>query len=58
MWLDLLVVVIQQIQVRCLSRLKPLAERKFSADEVINRLRSKLAVVTGATFICKRHKIY
>ncbi len=28
--------------------LKPLADRKASADEVINRLRSKLAVVQGA----------
>lgn len=29
--------------------LKPLHERRVSADQVINRLRSKLAVVTGAT---------
>ncbi len=30
-------------------QLKPLKERKVSADQVINRLRSKLAVVPGAT---------
>ncbi len=29
--------------------LKPLAERKISADQVIGRLRRKLAVVPGAT---------
>lgn len=29
--------------------LKPLSTRKISADEVINRLRQKLSVVTGAT---------
>ena len=29
--------------------LKPLAERKISADQVIGRLRGKLAVVPGAT---------
>jgi multidrug efflux pump len=29
--------------------LKPLAERKVSADQIINRLRPKLAVVPGAT---------
>jgi hydrophobe/amphiphile efflux-1 (HAE1) family protein len=34
---------------RMFITLKPLAERKVSADEVISRLRRKLAVVPGAT---------
>jgi multidrug efflux pump len=34
---------------RCFISLKPLAERKVSADQIINRLRPKLAVVPGAT---------
>jgi len=34
---------------RMFITLKPLAERKISADQVIARLRSKLAVVPGAT---------
>jgi multidrug efflux pump len=34
---------------RMFITLKPLAERKISADQVIGRLRSKLAVVPGAT---------
>jgi hydrophobe/amphiphile efflux-1 (HAE1) family protein len=34
---------------RMFITLKPLSERKVSADQVINRLRSKLAVVPGAT---------
>ena len=34
---------------RMFITLKPLAERKVSADQVITRLRSKLAVVPGAT---------
>ena len=34
---------------RVFIALKPLAQRKVSADQIINRLRSKLAVVTGAT---------
>jgi multidrug efflux pump len=34
---------------RMFITLKPLAERKLSADQVIARLRSKLAVVPGAT---------
>src|SRR5439155_6270694 len=34
---------------RMFVTLKPLAERKVSADEVIGRLRRKLAVVPGAT---------
>ncbi|HEY7096046.1 MAG TPA: multidrug efflux RND transporter permease subunit [Terriglobales bacterium] len=34
---------------RMFIMLKPLQERKVSADQVINRLRSKLAVVPGAT---------
>jgi len=34
---------------RMFITLKPLAERKVSADQVINRLRGKLAVVPGAT---------
>ena len=33
----------------CSSHLKPLEERKISADQVIGRLRRKLAVVPGAT---------
>jgi multidrug efflux pump len=36
---------------RVFMSLKPLAERKASADQIINRLRPKLAVVTGATLI-------
>jgi multidrug efflux pump len=31
------------------AQLKPLSERKASADQVINRLRSKLAAIPGAT---------
>ena len=38
-----------RIQALYLLHLKPLDERKLSADEVINRLRPKLAAVTGAT---------
>jgi multidrug efflux pump len=34
---------------RVFIALKPLAERKVSADQIINRLRPKLAVVPGAT---------
>jgi hydrophobe/amphiphile efflux-1 (HAE1) family protein len=34
---------------RCFISLKPLAQRKASADQIINRLRPKLAVVPGAT---------
>ncbi len=34
---------------RVFIALKPLAERKVSADQIINRLRPKLAVVAGAT---------
>jgi multidrug efflux pump len=34
---------------RAFISLKPLAERKVSADQIINRLRPKLAVVPGAT---------
>ena len=34
---------------RAFLALKPLAERKVSADQIINRLRPKLAVVPGAT---------
>ncbi|HUK90631.1 MAG TPA: multidrug efflux RND transporter permease subunit [Blastocatellia bacterium] len=34
---------------RMFVSLKPLAERKVSADQIINRLRPKLAVVPGAT---------
>jgi multidrug efflux pump len=34
---------------RVFVALKPLAERKVSADQIINRLRPKLAVVPGAT---------
>ncbi|HEY6329187.1 MAG TPA: multidrug efflux RND transporter permease subunit [Blastocatellia bacterium] len=34
---------------RMFVALKPLAERKVSADQIINRLRPKLAVVPGAT---------
>jgi len=34
---------------RMFITLKPLSERKISADQVINRLRRKLAVVPGAT---------
>jgi multidrug efflux pump len=34
---------------RAFIALKPLAERKVSADQIINRLRPKLAVVPGAT---------
>ncbi len=34
---------------RCFIALKPLAERKISADQVITRLRPKLGVVQGAT---------
>jgi multidrug efflux pump subunit AcrB len=34
---------------RVFIALKPLAERKASADQIINRLRPKLAVVPGAT---------
>ena len=36
-------------QGRMFIALKPLEERKVSADQVINRLRRKLAVVPGAT---------
>ena len=36
-------------QGRMFITLKPLSERKISADQVINRLRGKLAVVPGAT---------
>src|SRR6185312_3118482 len=36
-------------QGRMFVTLKPLAERKISADQVIGRLRRKLAVVPGAT---------
>ena len=36
-------------QGRMFITLKPLSERKVSADQVVNRLRSKLAVVPGAT---------
>jgi multidrug efflux pump len=34
---------------RVFMSLKPLAQRKVSADQIINRLRPKLAVVSGAT---------
>jgi multidrug efflux pump len=34
---------------RCFISLKPLEERKVTADQIINRLRPKLAVVPGAT---------
>ncbi len=34
---------------RAFLALKPLAERKATADQIINRLRAKLAVVPGAT---------
>jgi len=34
---------------RCFISLKPLAERKITADQVINRLRPKLAGIPGAT---------
>ena len=36
-------------QGRMFITLKPLNERKLTADQVIDRLRSKLAVVPGAT---------
>ena len=36
--------------------LKPLSERKVSADEVINRLRRKLAVVPGATLFLQANQ--
>ena len=36
---------------RCFIALKPLEVRKASADQIINRLRAKLAVVPGATLI-------
>jgi multidrug efflux pump len=36
-------------QGRMFITLKPLSERKVSADQVVNRLRGKLAVVPGAT---------
>ena len=37
-------------------QLKPLAERKVSADDVINRLRRKLAVVPGATLFLQSNQ--
>ena len=36
---------------RVFMSLKPLAERKVSADQIINRLRPKLATVPGATLV-------
>ena len=41
---------------RAVISLKPLSERKVSADQVIQRLRSKLAVVPGATLFLQANQ--
>jgi len=41
---------------RCFIALKPLEVRKASADQIINRLRAKLAVVPGATLILQANQ--
>jgi multidrug efflux pump len=41
---------------RMTIQLKPLSERKVSADEVINRLRRKLAAVPGATLFLQANQ--